>query len=41
MSQKDSLANESPLKDVSAGGLTLNMKDFLIFVISMDYLAIH
>ena len=40
--QKDSFeANESPLKEVSAGGLTLNMKDFPIFVISMDCLAIH
>ena len=42
MSQKDSFeANESPLKEVSAGGLTLKMKDFPIFVIVVDYLAMH
>ena len=33
MSKKDSFeANELPLKEVSAGGLILNMRDFLTFV---------
>ena len=42
MSQKDSFeANELALKEESAGGLTLNMRDFPTFVINVGYLAMR
>lgn len=42
MPQKDSSeANESPLKEVSPGGFSSNMKDSPTFVIVVDCLVMH